>query len=486
MSPNWTSTNTEGGDEPIDVLLADLLRSLQANREAQEADAKRRLEWEAAVEARYKARIAEMDIRFASLQQQVDALKRALGAEGLSGATTGDVPTSSAGPLLARQRAPMSPLSTAALGLRPLQPMPPDAIQPHTLFNPGGHTMGVLASVLGKRPHPTSEIDPNPPAPAQTFWTSLDNVTAELTRYQMEAWQQMKARRKRDSRPSTIQTATRVHLLRVMGLSSDKVLPPSHVEGEPNRPGEPIRWVWDKTQKQSAHNAKMKERFITDLQRSRALYPLVREEDFAFATLERAFDQAFITLRRKARSQAGLTPETEEQRLEKKSKRARRANRKKTKLGHRVAARGLVPAFRDKAFDRAMELGMMSSESSDSEEEDADGVQEESMEGEEAEKERTFRVRGLPWRSQRLKAFYAALDEADCKDHRNRPRRGSGRKERKQGKDKEGAEGKVPPGVGGWMVSKRWGRDEQEEEEELDWSKLCELGEESDNEEGEQ
>lgn len=72
-------------------------------------------------------------------------------------------------------------------------------------------------------------------------------------------------------------------------------------------------------------------------------------------------------------------------------------------------------------------------------------------------------VRGFPWRSTRLRNFYATLDADDATAEvvqindtlMSRPRRVVPRKERTDGPPKDGAE--LPPkGVARWMVSRRW------------------------------
>lgn len=66
-----------------------------------------------------------------------------------------------------------------------------------------------------------------------------------------------------------------------------------------------------------------------------------------------------------------------------------------------------------------------------------------------------YRIRGLPWRSTRLRNFYATLDEGDQADRNFRPKRGVGRRERCFGPPKDGFF--MPPkGVASWMISRRW------------------------------
>jgi len=66
-----------------------------------------------------------------------------------------------------------------------------------------------------------------------------------------------------------------------------------------------------------------------------------------------------------------------------------------------------------------------------------------------------YRIRGLPWRSTRLRNFYCTLDEGDQADKTLRPKRGLGRRERCLGPPKDGFF--MPPkGVATWMISRRW------------------------------
>ena len=89
-----------------------------------------------------------------------------------------------------------------------------------------------------------------------------------------------------------------------MRVKSDKDLPESHVEGVTLPESSPIRFIWEKTAKQSPHNAAMKKRFLADLKaKQKRLYKYVPEKDFNSKTLDAAFDQAFTTLRQKYKAQ---------------------------------------------------------------------------------------------------------------------------------------------------------------------------------------
>jgi len=95
----------------------------------------------------------------------------------------------------------------------------------------------------------------------------------------------------------------RIHVRKLMDIVSDKCLPDSHVEGTPLLTSEPIRFVWDKTTKQSIHNLKMRDRVVEDIQENRLLYKNVPQKEFTKRTLEHAFDQCFTTLRQKYKAQ---------------------------------------------------------------------------------------------------------------------------------------------------------------------------------------
>ena len=122
----------------------------------------------------------------------------------------------------------------------------------------------------------------------------------------------------------------RRHIYRVMGISPERDLPPSHYEGLPLCDNEPVRFVWEKTIKQSKHNALMKERVVADMRARRKLYEHVPEADFAPKALSSAFDQAFSTFRQKYKVQidptVSLTVKTRE---EQKAMKSRRFHRKK-------------------------------------------------------------------------------------------------------------------------------------------------------------
>jgi len=122
----------------------------------------------------------------------------------------------------------------------------------------------------------------------------------------------------------------RRHIYRVLVVSPEDDLPPSHYEGLPLCDNEPVRFVWEKTIKQSKHNALMKDRVLDDLRAHRKLYEHVPEADFTPKAISSVFDQAYSTFRQKYKTQidptVSLTVKTRE---EQKAMKSRRFHRKK-------------------------------------------------------------------------------------------------------------------------------------------------------------
>ncbi|KAF9268123.1 hypothetical protein L218DRAFT_854149 [Marasmius fiardii PR-910] len=269
-----------------------------------------------------------------------------------------------------------------------------------------------------------------------------------------------------------------------MGLENDKNLPDSHPEGQPLDPTEPVRFVWDKTTKQSVHNGRMKTRILEDLRENhRRLYKHVPEREFVKKTLGSTFDQCFTTLRQKYKAQRDdALAELQRSRESMKALKARRLARRKVKLDNRASARLRISAFEHPIFDHAFELECMSSEESDV---DPDS------------QSKHLVSRGIAWRSRRLVKFYQALDAEDkVSGPSAKQKRGMGKYDRAVGPPKEGFQ--LPPkGVAMWMISQRWLIEGQvdhpdlsqvvqklvEESPDFDWHTLGEVGEASDEEE---
>lgn len=129
----------------------------------------------------------------------------------------------------------------------------------------------------------------------------------------------------------------RAHFLRMMRVETDKELPDSHAEGVPLGPDDPVRFVWDKTTKQSVHNSRMKTRIMNDIKENSQLYKHVPRKDFTKKVLEGVFEQCFVTFRQKYRAQRdALTAQNLKKREDAKARRARRVSRRK-----------IVSSFRD-------------------------------------------------------------------------------------------------------------------------------------------
>lgn len=122
----------------------------------------------------------------------------------------------------------------------------------------------------------------------------------------------------------------RLHLLQLMKVEKDESLPDSHVEGRQLLPDEPVRFVWEKTPKQSAHNTAMKKRVVADIKANRSAYKYVPDKDFTKRNLESVFDQVYTTLRQKFKAQKDSTAALSLKRREdQKAMKARRLSRKK-------------------------------------------------------------------------------------------------------------------------------------------------------------
>lgn len=116
----------------------------------------------------------------------------------------------------------------------------------------------------------------------------------------------------------------------MMDLENDKNLPDSHTEGSVPDPSAPIRFVWDKTTKQSVHNARMKTKILTDIKAHRRLYKHVPDKEFNKKILDSAFEQCFTTYRQKFKSQRdALAAMNHKQREESKAQKSRRLARRK-------------------------------------------------------------------------------------------------------------------------------------------------------------
>lgn len=125
-------------------------------------------------------------------------------------------------------------------------------------------------------------------------------------------------------------------------------------------------------------------------------------------------------------------------------------------MGKRTERRKKLEVFSHSTFDPALRQDCMSSEES------CDEYVEHVSPSGASVKVQVLRIRGLPWRSQRLSRFYATLDNEETIEEAtgipNKPRRPWPRKERCIGPPKDGF--CMPPkGIASWMVSRKWVRD---------------------------
>jgi len=269
----------------------------------------------------------------------------------------------------------------------------------------------------------------------------------------------------------------------MMNIESESRLPDSHIEGNPLGPTDPLRFVWDKTTKQSVHNARMKARVLQDIMTKRRKFKHVPQKEFNKKSVEAAFEQRYVTLRQKFRAQRDdLAAVNTKKREDHKARKARHLSRRKIKLNNRAETRMKLRAFEHVTFDGALQLECMSSEESDFE---LDPVS--------SQQSAILRSQGYAWRSTRLVRFFGVLDEEEKVDVSAKPkRRGVGRKERRVGPPRE--EFCLPPqGIATWMISRRWYRASRNtypdlpetlnklivDPPEFDWTSFHDLGDET-------
>ncbi|TBU32889.1 hypothetical protein BD311DRAFT_749918 [Dichomitus squalens] len=470
----------------------ELYRVIASAKNAATAESRRRIAWEREQEARAAQVQAQMEQRLETVQQELSMLKAYISMHP-SLAPPAEVQERSFGtiPTTARiepvspapepfSHSPMPHASPASQHISVAQPMP--------MFVQGASSRPLSAHgtdalyVIQESPSPSVSA-PTPsiyafqgpltpqsdgsPTNSRTATPELGRNTRKRPRRVLEddtdyssdsedsdappTDRPLRRKNGHDDRCLTIHHALRIHIRKMMKLKHGEDLPASAFEGVIPAVTEPVRFVWTRTTKQSAVNATMKKRIVSDIKANRHKYKHVPDNDFQKKTLEAAFEQVFTTLRQKYKSQGDATAATKLQRREDhKALKARRLHRKKTKLANRTEARNNVGAFSQPAFDSALQQDCMSSEESDGEEPAPAGGSTETMQ--------VFRTRGLSWRSSRLLRFYAILDNQDRIDKSFRPKRGVGRRVRREGPPKDGFF--LPPkGVARWMVSQKWIRE---------------------------
>ncbi|KAI0268371.1 hypothetical protein BC834DRAFT_869090 [Gloeopeniophorella convolvens] len=458
----------------VSQVIQELLRALAATRQAQESENRRRTAWEQELEAKYHQRQAENETQLAEMKREIAYLKACVATLLHERGQSGDSFGRPGSPPLAAFPASGSGLQEVSM-FAALDDAGSERQQ-------GQSSMLVDLPSHSPSPAPTGRKRPTPSLSPE----ESDSDGSESDTFGSSSGERPSKRtNNHDKRCYTIQTAVRRHVYRVLGINPEDDLPPTHYEGLPLGDDEPVRFVWEKTVKQSKHNALMRDRVVADLKANRRIYRHVPDADFTPKAIAAAFDQAFSTFRQKYKAQmdpaVSLSVKT---RGDQKAMKSRRLHRKKLKRELRISMREKTQAFDHPTFNAAMELECMSSEESD--DESKPGV---------AVKDKVLVVRGLPWRSDRLLRFYAILDEDERIDKSLKPKRGLGRRERNEGPPKRGLT--IPPkGVASWMISRRWLRDMQVAQPEVaravrelvldppgfDWAEFDALGYETDDE----
>ncbi|EDR12809.1 uncharacterized protein LACBIDRAFT_311674 [Laccaria bicolor S238N-H82] len=465
--PQPLSGPGEGGH-----VIQELFRMVSSTREAQEIERKRRLAWEQEQEAKYAQRQAQTERELFDMRQEMELFRSNI--KDLRNSQRSGVLTSHC----------TSPVSSEQRSHQPVSPVSPvlqTATHANQVFVQGSSSDPLSAQPSYYHAHqfettqdrhpqefvPSSQSITPTPSPQLTLVEASrqfpeNNTSRRKSRKRQnselsgstdssssESSGQSQSRPQRrinhhDKRCLTINHAMRAHFLRLMQLETDKDLPDSHTEGVVLVDSDPVRFVWDKTTKQSVHNARMKARIIADIKDERGRYKHVSTKDFNKKTLETVFEQCFTTFRQKFRAQRDtLTALNQKNREDAKARKSRHVSRRKVKLNNRAEARMKLPTLEHVTFDGALQIECMSSEESDVEQ-DPSGTP-----------SLLLRTHGYAWRSTRLLRFYHILDEEEQNDKSSKPKRGVGKKERFVGPTKEGFH--LPPkGVATWMISRRW------------------------------
>ncbi|KAL0067575.1 hypothetical protein AAF712_005290 [Marasmius tenuissimus] len=497
QSPVTRARPTPGGLQAVQ----ELLRIVSATKEAQEAERERRIAWEQEQEIKQNQRQAELEKQVLELRNEVLTLRQCVNVQpafpsGISNSPNSHFST----PISPNDH--ISPMFIQGSSSHPL--MSSHSEEGNAQFEvrqqrspPITERASSLSATPSASPALTEATAPpsishrTPPAKSKKRRKSASSSPSDHGRssgsdsYSSSYHRAPKRRNNHDKRCLTIQHAMRLHVIRLMGLESDKELPDSIAEGQTLGPEDPVRFVWEKTTKQSVHNGRMKTRVIEDIRENRRrLYKHVSERDFSKKTLDSVFDQYFTTLRQKYKAQKDdAAAEHQKSRESLKAMKARRLQRKKAKLDVRASTRLRIVAFEHSVFDHAFELECMSSEESEA---DPDSPQ-----------AKRLVTRGASWRSQRLVKFYQALDaEEKVTGSSAQQKRGAGKLDRVVGPSKEGFH--LPPkGVANWMISQRWLHEAQVQRTDLpqalqklvvdspefDWHEMGELGQASDDEE---
>ncbi|KAJ4478283.1 hypothetical protein J3R30DRAFT_3890102, partial [Lentinula aciculospora] len=459
--------------------IQELLRVVTQTNQAQENERKRRLAWEQEHEERYAQRQAELEKQMIEMQREIYSLRSAFTA-GSSPSAISDTQCSNS--QFASPATHDSITSDHVQYYSPISPSPQisdnfvqgSSTSPMQQYN--AFVSDTSNYTIPSSPQYGSPRSPAPPSsaspldspmisPGSASPVGISRLTPEMpsdntrqgsdngyepgrrnkTRFEAPAHGKNYYQRKCRS----IQEAMRRHILVLMAVEDNQDLPDSKSDGATNDSAQPIRFVWDKTTKQSVHNMRTKAFVLEDMKQNRQLYNELPDRDFSKNILESAFEQSFTSLRQRFKAERDVKEaENMKSRSDQRAQNARRLARRKKKLDTRAAARLKIPIFEHATFDGALQLECMSSEESD---DDADTSQ-----------PKLVYTRGYLWRSNRLLRFFHALDQEDMAV----PKRGSTKMNRAIGTPKESI-GLPPKGVSSWMISRRWIRATQVKQPDL-------------------
>ncbi|KAJ7094619.1 hypothetical protein B0H15DRAFT_969605 [Mycena belliarum] len=470
----------------------ELVSLVASTKQAQEIERTRRLAWEQEQEAKYIQRQAEMERQMLEMRSEISTLRSIINATHSPLFTPHNGSPAIANLRHPRPATPISPVSQPSSHSQ-------QSVQGSSRLQPPYYTNDSINALNHALEFPPRAATRSPSRNDSETESSVSRRRRKRRRFAPSSGDETgsasdssscpPAQRRtdhHDKRLLTVQSAMRAHIILLMDLPNDKDLPDSHMEGEPLEPPNPVRFVWEKTTKQSAHNGRMKLRVLEDFRARRRLYKHVPDKEFSKKVVDSTFEQSFTTYRQKFRTQRDMLAASRlKQREDTKARKSRHVARRKTKLSNRADARIKLNTFEHATFDGAMQTECMSSEESDF---DTDMDISTTPRG-----SRPLRTRGYAWRSSRLLRFYAILDAEDSADANTRPKRGLGRRERFKGPHKEGLQ--LPPkGVASWMISRRWLvtahpdlgiqlKTIVSDAPGIDWARLSELGGETDDDE---
>ncbi|KAG8727648.1 hypothetical protein FRC12_022341 [Ceratobasidium sp. 428] len=247
--------------EPTTKAIAELLRAVHRQHEQQDAENKRRHQWEADTLNKQALHQQSVDIRLAAMQQQIDSLRgypaQQPYAHPQAPAYAPGIPPPP-GPAMYFAPQPQQP---------PPQPQPQQQQQQPQQFAVTPPAQQSTPNSAARQPRSFKRLKQYQPNDSEPEDQSMMSMNVNMGAQMMPALpepsmppmdeERVHALARKKNPVGSIPSAMRAHILRLMGLNPHEALPPSHVEEQPAPEGI-IRFVWEKTPKSSPHNGRMK------------------------------------------------------------------------------------------------------------------------------------------------------------------------------------------------------------------------------------